>query len=653
MSGPPGAAVPAAEPDLARWAPIAEQLPWTVPPEPLWQPGRRQGRWFGSGRLNAATACVGRHAQDRPDSTALIWEGEPGDRRAITYAALADEVAALARGLAGIGVGPGDVVALHLGQLPETVVALLACAHLGAVCAVVPTPLPPEALAVRLTTLAPRVLFTQDGAWRRGSVAPLKARVDDALSAVDVVEHTVVVRRTGIDVGWYEGDRWYHELVEPSPRRRPGTPEGPPPADLPADHPLLLVSLAHRQGRPLTVTHGAAAILTSALAMHRHGLIDGPVSWCAGDISWLGTLAHGVYGPLVAGQTAVLYEGTLDVPTHARAWEVLARHAVTTLLTTPSVLRMMRSWSLELPHPPDPGPLRRVIAFGEPVDPDVRDWAANGLGGPARAEPGGGPAPARRPWPGGIPVADAWGQVELGGIVLVDAPVHPEELPRVGQWVAAADWSPAPDGTGGELVLSRPWAGTMVSASGAAESLDQTHWERLAGSYTTGDLARRRDDDTLEFLGRTDEVVSVFGQLVSLNEVRAALATHPFVTAVDVFERRDQIGARVLAAAVVLSADATGLSVETVARDLGRSVSETLGGLSRPRLILVVDRFGDELRGDERRQALANVPVSELLGPIRVAWSQVLAAAGALAPSPILPGPPSMPGPPLPGGTPA
>ncbi len=649
---------PAADgPDLTRWAPVVAELPWASPPEPLWEPGPRQGRWFGGGRLNAATACVGQHARTRPDAVAIIWEGEPGDRRTITYAALDAEVAALARGLAGIGVHSGDVVALHLGQLPETVVALMACARLGAVCAVIPTPLPPEALAVRLTHLAPRVLFTQDGAWRRGSVAPLKARVDDALSAVDVVEHTVVVRRTGIDIGWFEGDRWYHDLVDPGRRRRPAGPGAgaasadrsvrqpvdpdqpavPPavqpavqPADHPADQPLLMVSLANRQGRPLSVTLGTAGILTSALAMHRHGLVDGPVTWCAGDISWLGTLAHGIYGPLVAGETAVLFEGTLDMPTHERAWQILTRHEVTTLLTTPSVLRMMRSWSFEFSTPPDPGPLRRVVAFGEPVDPDVREWARAGLGGPVASAPAAGVPGAGMPRRRGIPVADAWGQVELGGIVLIDDPLRPDRLPQVGEWVAGPDWSAVPDGGRGELVLSRPWPGTMVSAAGPAEALDEAHWRRLPGSYTTGDLARHRHGGTLEFLGRTDEVVSVSGQLVSLNEVHSTLRAHPFVAAVDVFERRDQVGARVLAAAVVLTADAAGLGLDAIARDLGQSVRETLGGLARPRLILVVDRFGDELRGDERRRALASLPVTDLLGPTRVSWAQVLASAGAV-----------------------
>ena len=637
LRGPGPLSPGAAPPDLRRWAPVVAQLPWGVAPEPLWQPGPRQGRWFGSGRLDAATTCVGRHAAARPDALALAWEGEPGDRRTLTYAALADEVAALARGLSGLGVGAGDVVAVHLGPLPEAVFVLLACAQLGAVCSVIPTPLPAEALAARLTTLAPRLLVTQDGAWRRGAVLPLKSRADDALSAVDV-EHTVVVRRTGIDVGWFEGDRWYHDIVEPAPPRRggagsAGSPELRPraagqPDDRRADHPMLLVSLAQRRGRPQTVVHGVAAVLTSALAMHRYGLVDGEVTWCAGDLSWLGTLAHGIYGPLAAGATAVLYEGTLDVPTHARAWQILAEHRVSTLLTTPSVLRMMRSWSIEVPEGRPSADLRRVVAFGEPVDPDVRHWAGTGLAG------------------GGIPVADAWGQVELGGIVLVDDPVAPQLLPGVGERIlgahelgagaegmsAAGELTFGADGglaaaDSGELVLTRPWPGTMIGAVEPVEALEAGHWGRIPGAYATGDLARPRPDGGLEYLGRTDEITSVSGQLVSLCEIREVLLAHPLVVAADVFERRDPLGARVVAAAVVLTDEAAGLQLAAVASDLGLGVREVLGGLARPRQLLVVDRFGDELRGDERRRALAALPVGDPFGPARVKWSQVIATA--------------------------
>ncbi|MBK8869211.1 MAG: AMP-binding protein [Dermatophilaceae bacterium] len=605
-------------PDLEAWGPVLDRMPWRETPAQWWEPGPRHGTWFPGGRLNAATALVTVTAERTPDAVAIYWEGEPGDRRSLTYGQLEDDVVALSRGLRSLGVGVGDVVALHLGWLPETVVAMIACARVGAAYAVIPTPLPPEAMADRLVTLGPKVLFTQDGAWRHGTVLPLKARADEALSGVDGIEHTVVVRRTGIDIGWFEGDRWYHDLVAAA---RPGRDRSDVknsarhsdlPADVAAQHPLVLVSLAHRRGRPVTIALGGAAVVASALMVHRAGLAQGTVLWCAGDVSWLGTQVHGVYGPLAAGETAVIYEGTVTVPTPARAWQIMQRYAVTTLITTPSVLRTIRSLAVQLGEVPDVSELRRVVSFGEPMDPEVRRWAASGL---------------RRD---GVELADGWGQVELGGIVMIDAPVDGPAMPDLGAVVVDSAGQPVPQGDVGELVVTRPWAGAMVAARGPRAEGDATAWERVPGVYATDDLARVDAHGRVEFLGRTDEIVSVSGQLVSLMEIRAVLAEHPFVAAVDVIERRDHAGGRYLAAAVVLTPEADGAAgaeLTAVARDLGQSVRETLGGLARPRLIMVVDRYGDELRGDERRRALAGIPVPDMHEPRRITWGQILAAA--------------------------
>ncbi len=256
--------------------------------------------------------------------------------------------------------------------------------------------------------------------------------------------------------------------------------------------------------------------------------------------------------------------------------------------------------------------LRRVVAFGEPMDAEVREWAATGLAGHP------------------VSVADGWGQVELGGIVLLDNPIDASAMPDLGRVLVDRSGEVAPDGMPGELVLTRPWAGTLVGVSGPRETLDDAHWSRLPGSYTTGDVARSEPDGGLEFLGRTDEVTSVSGQLVSLSEVRDVLLEHPFVSAADVVERRDQLRGRVIAAAVVLTPDGVASDPTLVARDLGRSVRESLGGLARPRVLMLVDRFGDELRGVERRRALAGIPVPEGPEPRRVTWEQLLVAADHL-----------------------
>jgi acetyl-CoA synthetase len=593
--------------ELAAWAAVADELDWDQQWTSLYEPDGRYGRWFTGGQFNLAVNCVDRHLTTRADQPAILWEGEPGDRRALTYRQLCDEVTALAGSLRTLGVGVGDRVALHLGWLPETVVAMLACARVGAVHTVLPTPLPAEALAERLDDFRPRVLFTQDGAWRHGTILPLKARADEALGAVGGVEHTVVVRRTGVDVAWYEGDRWLHDLVAGS---RPGGPlPDTDPVALDPEHPVLAVHLANRRGRPVSVLHGAATLCASALAIHRYALADGDVFWCAGDVSWVGAQAHGVYGPLVAGGTAVMFEGTLDVPTRHRTWDIVHRYGVSTLLTTPTVIRLLRGWSRRPPAAEIVSSLRRVVMIAEPVDAALTQWLADDVGG------------------GKITVGDGWGQVQLGGVVSVDRPIDPKALPDPGFAIVDPSGQELPTGQSGELVMRLPWAGMLRAMEGAgAEDVARRHWHR-SGSYSTYDVARRRRDGTLEFLGRMDEVVSVSGQLVSLGEVRQVLLGHPFVVAAEVVERADPQLGRSLAAAVVLAPEVS--ADASVARDLLDTVRELLGGLPRPRALAFVDRFGDELAPEGLRRALALLTAGAGEEPLHLTWAQILAASAA------------------------
>ncbi|HEX6074013.1 MAG TPA: AMP-binding protein [Micromonosporaceae bacterium] len=602
-------------PDLDRWAEVAGLVTWQRPPVELYRPCGPYGEWFTGGRLNLAVNCVDRHLSRRADQPAIYWEGEPGDRRTLTYRDLYQETVALAAALRGLGVQAGDRVALHLGWLPEAVVAMLACARIGATFTVLPMPLPVEALAERLADFGPKILLTQDGAWRHGTIIPAKARADEALTAVHGVEQTVVVRRTGLDVAWYEGDRWLHDLVA---QARPGTP--PPdasPAELCADHPVYAVNLANRRGRPVAVVHGTAAVLAVATAVHRYALSRGGVFWLAGDISWLAAQAHGVFGPLAWGDAAVMFEGTLDVPTHHRLWEVVERYGVATLMTTPSVLARVRGWSDAPPPEPARRSLRRVIAISEPLDTGLRSWVASGVLSSAPTA-----------------VGDAWGQVELGGVVSVDHPTDPVRMPDAGLTVVDRSGIPVPDGMPGELVLRRPWAGTLCAVEGAGAPDTDHHWQRRS-VYSTGDRAVRRPDGRLEFLGRMDAVVNLSGQLVSLSEVRDVLLEHPFVADAEVVVCPD---ARALVACVV---PAVGTAPDAaLAGEVLDTVRDTLGGLARPRGVLFVDRFGGELLGTARQRALAALAAATGTGNLPgshhslVTWRQVLAVPNVDDPAP-------------------
>lgn len=596
-------------PHLAAWAAVADGFTWAQPWTSLHEPAVGDlGRWFVGGKLNLAANCVDRHVPDRGEQPAILWEGEPGDRREVTYRELHEQVCALAGALRGLGIGVGDRVALHLGWLPETVFAMLACARIGAVHTVLPTPLPAEALAERLEHFRPKVVLTQDSAWRHGATIPLKSRLDEALSATGGVEHTVVVRRTGLDVAWYEGDRWLDDL-RAAPR--PGTPSPDTSAvALEADHIVLSAPLANRRGRPVSALHGAATLLASVVAVHRYALSDGGVFWCAAEISWMGALAHGVYGPLACGDTAVMYEGMLDVPTRTRAWDIVGRYGVRTLVTTPSVIRHLRGWSRRPPARETIATLQRVVTIGEPADDDLVGWLQKEAG------------------EGRLSLGDAWGQTELGGIVAdLDSPVDPARLPDPGFAVVDEDGREVPDGRPGELITRHPWAGLMRALEGVgADEIARRRWRR-PGHYRTGDTVRVRPDGRREFLGRTDEVVTVSGQLVSMGEVREAMLEHPFVAAADVFQRADRRLGRSLAAAVVPVGGVAGDTA--LARDLLDTVRELLGGLARPRALLFVNRFGEELSPATRRRALATLAAAggEQDQPTHVTWEQVLAAA--------------------------
>ncbi|HEV7534871.1 MAG TPA: AMP-binding protein, partial [Acidimicrobiia bacterium] len=490
--------------------------------------------------LNASVNCLDRHLPERADRVAIHWEGETGDRRTITYGALHAEVVTFADALRGLGVEPGDRVGLHLGWLPETVVAMLACARIGAVHGLLPASLPADALADRLSDLGPKVLVTQDGAFRRGLIVPSKSRADEALAAAAGVEATVVVRRVGVDVAWYEGDRWYHDLVaapRPGARRGPtaGTAAAGEPTPVPAEHPLLIVPLAHRRGRPTRIVHGTGGYLVAAATVHRRALSTGPddVVWCAAEIAWIGGQTHGVYGPLACGATTVMTEGTLDVPSRSRAWEITERYGVNVLVTTPSVVRNLRQWVDTPPADADLSSLRLIVTLGERIDAETRDWLAFEVGG-------------RRAL-----VANAWGQTELAGLVMVTpAPATPA-VPDPGLDVVDAAGQPVSAGHIGELVLRHPWPGTFLDVEGTPETGD-AWWAPYPGLYATGDEARREVDGTLTLLGRRDPVVSISGQQVSLTEVGQILDEHPLLTAVDVVAVPDERRGQALCACVVV-----------------------------------------------------------------------------------------------------
>jgi acetyl-CoA synthetase len=404
----------------------------------------------------------------------------------------------------------------------------------------------------------------------------MKARADEALAATGTVERVVVVRRTGIDVNWYESDQWFSEISAPEG-------SGAPPGAFASDHPLLVFYAPRPQGLR-AIVHGAAGLLAAATAVHQ-ALAPDPddVLWCAWDATWLAGTTHGLLGPLSCGATSVLYEGMLDTPTRGRTWEIIDRYHVTSVATTPTVIEKLRQWSSPPVTKDEIRSLRRVVTAAEVLSPPDRDWLIQ------LAETV------------GATVHDGWGQLELGGVVTL-TPEVPTSPPDLGLDVIDAEGNPVQAGESGELVLRRPWAGTFVAIEDDEE--DRAYWSGTGDSelFHTRDRARREPDGRITILGRIDPLVKVSGQLVSTEAITDLLREHPLVQDAEVLQIPGPNGGRLLVAWVVPEAGA--VCDDDLASDLRNDLHEMLGGLSVPPVMAFVEYFPPELSRDDRRRAL-------------------------------------------------
>ncbi|GAA0939524.1 acetate--CoA ligase [Actinocorallia libanotica] len=579
----------ASEDRLAFWAEQAERLTWAKPwTEVLDWTNPPFAKWFVGGEINVAYNCVDRHVEaGRGDKVALHWEGEPGDTRAITYADLKREVCKAANALGELGVVKGDRVAIYMPMIPETAIAMLACARIGATHSVVFGGFSVDALRTRIEDADAKLVITADGGYRRGAPSALKPTVDQAVTKS--VENVLVVRRTGQEVAWTDRDVWWHDLVD-----RQSEEHVPEAHD--AEHPLFILYTSGTTGKPKGILHTTGGYLTQTAFTH-HAVFDlkpeTDVYWCTADVGWVTGHSYIVYGPLANGATSVMYEGTPDTPHRGRWWEIVQKYGVTILYTAPTAIRTFMKWGDDIPAQFDLSSLRVLGSVGEPINPEAYVWYRERIGG------------------GRTPVVDTWWQTETGAIMISPLPgiTHGKPgaamrpLPGISADVVNDEAESVPNGSGGFLVLREPWPSMLRTVWGDDERFVQTYWSRWPGLYFAGDGAKKDDDGDLWLLGRVDDVMLVSGHNISTTEVESALVSHPKVAEAAVVGASDPVTGQAIAAFVIPRGDAGDVDVE----ELRGHVAQHLGPIAKPRQILLVPELPKTRSGKIVRRILQDI----------------------------------------------
>jgi acetyl-CoA synthetase len=594
----------AARDRLAFWEDKARRLTWDEPWDQVLDWSRAPfAQWFTGGKLNASVNCVDRHvAEGRGSRVAYYWEGEPGDERVITYADLKDEVCRAANALTEMGVRKGDRVAIYMPMIPETVVAMLACARLGAPHMVVFGGFSADALSSRILDCDAHVVITSDGGYRRGSAGALKPAVDEALKICPDVHSVLVVRRTGQDVEWTEGrDVWWHDVVD-----RQSSEHTPEAHD--AEHPLYVMYTSGTTAKPKGILHTTGGYLTGVSWTHYEVFDIKPeqdIFWTAADIGWVTGHSYIVYGPLANGATSVMYEGTPDTPGRGRWWEIVNKYKVSILYCAPTVIRMFMKWGEDIPAKYDLSSLRLLGSVGEPINPEAYIWYRHNIGRDR------------------CPVVDTWWQTETGAIMISPLPgvtagkpgAAMQALPGIVADVVDDTGQSVPNGGGGFLVIKEPWPSMLRTIWGDDERYIQTYWSRFDGMYFAGDGAKKDADGDLWLLGRVDDVMLVSGHNISTTEVESALVSHPRVAEAAVVGATDPVTGQAIVAFTILRGDGE-QEDDDLATELRNHVAQVLGPIARPRQILVVSELPKTRSGKIMRRLLRDVAENRSLGDV-------------------------------------
>ena len=589
------------DPD-AFWSEAAKLLHWFEPWHEVLEWNEPHAKWFVGGKTNLSYNCLDLQVErGRANKVAFFWEGEPGDKRVLTYGQLLEEVSRFANVLKGKGVGLGDRVAIYMPLVPEAVVAMLACARIGATHSVVFGGFSSSALADRINDAGATVVVTADGGFRRGQVLPLKPAVDEALQSAPSVRSVIVVRRAENPVNMESGrDEWYHDLMREASKDCPAVP-------VDSEHPSYILYTSGSTGRPKGVLHstGGYQVQAALTARYVFDIKENDVYWCTADVGWVTGHSYIVYGPMALGATQVMYEGNPVYPGPDRLWEMVARYNVTVFYTAPTAIRTFIKLGAEHPQRHDLTSLRLIGTVGEPINPEAWVWYRRVIGGDR------------------CPVVDTWWQTETGGIMISTLPgVHATKpgsagvpLFGVDAAIVDADGKEVGPNQGGYLVMRRPWPGMLRTVYGDDDRYRNQYWGEVPHAYFSGDGARRDEDGYFWIMGRVDDVVNVSGHRLGTMEMESALVSHPKVAEAAVVGRPDELKGQAIVAFVTLE---QGVEPTDALRDeLKRHVVREIGALARPEEIRFADALPKTRSGKIMRRLLRSVATGqELTGDV-------------------------------------
>ena len=542
--------------DLHWFEPFTKTLEWNEP----------FAKWFVGGKTNASYNCLDAHLKTwRKNKAAIIWEGEPGDTRTLTYQQLHHEVCKFANVLKGLGIQTGDRVSIYMPLTPELAIAMLACARIGAIHSVIFGGFSSEAIADRNNDCGAKLVITADHGWRRGTQIPLKANVDAALAKSPTVENCIVLRRSGVHVPMVDGrDHWYHDLMETASPNCPATP-------LDSETPLFILYTSGSTGKPKGIKHTTAGYNLYAKKTfewvfdHR----DDDVYWCTADAGWITGHSYLVYGPLAAGATCLMYEGAPNAPNEGRFWELIEKYKVTIFYTAPTAIRSFIKWGDEWVDKRDLSSLRLLGSVGEGINPEAWMWYHRKIGGER------------------CPIVDTWWQTETGGIMMSPLPgaiaTKPgsctKPLPGIIPEIVDGSGKPVPQGQGGWLVISKPWPGMLRGIWGDDARYAEVYWSKIKNKYLAGDNCRQDKDGYYWIMGRIDDVLNVAGHRLSTIEIESALVSHPAVAEAAAVGRPHEIKGEAVAVFVVLK---SGEASDELRDSLKKHVRKEIGALAVP-----------------------------------------------------------------------